>query len=121
MRNTIRSKTLTSKNTLFLSTKLKIPTRILYQTAISHSYKINSAIQANPRWASCVTTPRKWFWIPQNSSSFYVTAHNIGSKKKSITTQLPSVYAIIADAIDIHQPLPMTEKEKNKLVLQLCN
>jgi hypothetical protein len=90
-------------------------------TRIPNLHKACSNIQANPKWKDCVKTPRKWFWLPKNNVSFYIKGTNIGVDKKSFTTQLPSVYAIIADAIDTNQPLPISEKEKNKLVLQLCN
>ena len=41
--------------------------------------------------------------------------------KKKITTILPGTYAVIADAINTEQNMTISQKEMNKIIMQLCN
>lgn len=90
-------------------------------TRILNLHKTNQALAANPQWRDRVKTPRKWFWLPKEPPFFHITGKNIGGNKKTIRTSLPSVYAIIADAIDTSHEIPLATKTKNNLIIQLCN
>lgn len=90
-------------------------------TRVLNLHQTNQAIALNSRWRHRVKTPRKWFWLPKQTPFFYVEGKNIGQKKKNLTTMLPSVYAVIADAIDTTNEMPVAQKIKNNLIIKLCN
>ncbi len=74
-----------------------------------------------PRWAEHVSFPRKWFWLPENQEDIIITGKNIAGNS-SIETNIPSVYGIIADEIDIHnQTQELSTRTKGKIIMQLCN
>lgn len=73
-----------------------------------------------PRWANRVYMPRKWFWLPKENNMLHIEGQNIGTHK-TIETKMPGTYAIIADAIDFQQEAPLPQKEKNALIMELCN
>jgi hypothetical protein len=81
---------------------------------------LNKRIATNPRWSQQIDTPRKWFWLPKQPRWFEITGKNIG-EEKNLTTLIPSVYGVIADAIDIERTLSFWSSEDKKLELELCN
>lgn len=89
-------------------------------TRIPNLYKINK-ILAHTEWCDLVKTPRKWFWLPRECTFFHITGKNIGPQKETLTTSLPSIYAVIADAIDTTQYIPLANKQKNGMIIKLCN
>jgi len=50
-------------------------------------------------WRTNLTTPRKWFWLPQNPIWLEITTYNIG-KKPVDHIRLPAIYGVIADALE---------------------
>lgn len=89
-------------------------------TRIKNLELLNHKISSNKNWQSRVETPRKWFWTPKNSKWLHIVGKNIGNKEKTTTT-LPGTYAIIADAINTDQEMVMSQKKRNKIIMQLCN
>lgn len=89
-------------------------------TRIPNLHTTNDTL-AHTAWRDHVKTPRKWFWLPENCTFFHVTGKNIGPDKETLTTTLPSVYAVIADAIDTTQHIPISNKKKNTMIIKLCN
>lgn len=72
-----------------------------------------------PRWATHVEFPRKWFLIPKDSENIIIKGINICSEP--LETTLPSIYAIVADAIETDKEIPIDLKKKKRMVMQLCN
>jgi hypothetical protein len=89
-------------------------------TRIKNAIIVNNKIATLPQWAGCVETPRKWLWMPNQLKWLEIIGHNIGGKKE-IRTILPSIYAIVADAIDMQHQYKMPTKQKKHIVMQLCN
>ncbi len=89
-------------------------------TRVQNLKRVNHQIAQLPRWADHVKTPRKWFWLPKQEDNIIIEGQNIGGKEY-ISTVLPSVYAIVADAMPIDQEIPIPTGKKKKMVMQLCN
>lgn len=75
-------------------------------TRIPNLQKINTMISTSPEWSKILETPRKWYWQPRNNRWFRLVGYNIGGKKEQ-SIDLPSVYALICDAIDVERTLTM--------------
>jgi hypothetical protein len=87
-------------------------------TRVKNLEIIRNLIAEDPYWACRVVLPRKWFWIPQNVRWFELTGYNIGPVScRSI--KLPSVYAIIADAIEVEQTFTMEQPDQVELAIKL--
>jgi hypothetical protein len=80
---------------------------------------IKKQIALMPRWATHVEFPRKWFWVPHNSKNIVIKGKNISDTP--LETTLPSIYAIVADAIETDKEIPIDLKRKKRMVMQLCN
>lgn len=53
----------------------------------------------NSDWETRVTLPRKWFWIPEEASWINMNLVNLDEQEK--TFQIPGIYGILCDAIDL--------------------
>lgn len=74
-------------------------------TRISNLKRIQKKLQTHPHWKKRVGLPRKWFWEPRDNQYFTIEGKNIGNEQ-AIKASLPSVYAVICDAIEAsHFPL----------------
>lgn len=89
-------------------------------TRIRNAIVVNNKIESLPQWAGCVDIPRKWLWLPSSPKLLEIIGRNIGGKKE-IRTILPSIYGIVADAIDMNNQFQMPTKQKKQVVMQLCN
>ena len=89
-------------------------------TRIKNLGQVRKKIQTHDHWSKIIDFPRKWFWLPNNSRWIEITGHNIGNKKK-LTTKLPSVYGIIADAIKADKTFSLFNKNEKKVGMELCN
>lgn len=85
---------------------------------VKNRERIQEQIDADPAWSTKISTPRKWFWRPQNTRWFEVKSKNLGPTER--TTVLPSVYAIICDTIDA-DPFQMTNSEDRKTGIELSH
>lgn len=79
---------------------------------------IRSIIRSDDRWRDIVDVPRKWFWIPQSQEWINITTENMGSTNAVI--ELPSVYAVICDAIASHESFHLLNREHRQRALELC-
>ena len=77
-------------------------------------------IQTNENFKGLVDFPRKWFWLPDKPTYLQLTGQSIGNFEH-ITKEIPAVYAIVADAIDIEKPFSMRRYKDRKLALDIAN
>ncbi|HSC24861.1 MAG TPA: hypothetical protein VLB80_01420 [Candidatus Babeliales bacterium] len=90
-------------------------------TRIRNLELVKNQIDNSTRWKNKVITPRKWYWIPKKHRFIQINGYNIGGEKKEISTLMPSVYAIIADAIDTTEDAPLlSSQQKSELIMELC-
>lgn len=89
-------------------------------TRIKNLEIIKEKIDNDPYWSKIIDLPRKWFWMPTNNRWFILTGKNIGNKPVQ-SVKLPSVYAIIADAIKSKKTLSLLNKRERKLAIQFSN
>lgn len=89
-------------------------------TRIKNAQDIQAIISANPYWASRVDIPRKWFWTPENVRMITIVGENIG-RHNHITTNIPSTYCIVADAIEIERSMTLVNAEDRIESMALCN
>ena len=89
-------------------------------TRVKNLELVNNQIKEHARWNSCITTPRKWYWLPKKPRWIQIKGWNIGGKKE-LSTIMPSVYAIVADAINTKEDAPLlSSQEKSELIMELC-
>lgn len=69
---------------------------------------VKKMISASEKWKDRITLPRKWFWLPKDPVWIHIKAHNLG--EKYFETNIPAVYAIIADAINLVDERPSSKE-----------
>jgi len=84
---------------------------------VRNAEAIRANICQSATWNDRVALPRKWFWEPINQKWFTVTSERLGTYGHSV--RLPSMYAIICDAIDIETPLQILNPEHRKIGMEL--
>lgn len=90
-------------------------------TRIRNRDLIQKTIAVISRWRNHVEIPRKWYWLPPKLHELTLIGRNIGGHEE-IQTTIPSLYAIIEDAIDIkNETKRISQKKKRKLIIDLCN
>lgn len=89
-------------------------------TRIDNKKNIEKQLAVNPFKDITVETPNKWFWVPRNNRYIQIDGTNIGNGKR-LSTQLPSVYAVIADAIDTNNETDLSAEQCKQLSIELCN
>lgn len=89
-------------------------------TRIKNLHVIKERIAQSAYWSEHVVIPRKWFWVPKKPEWLEISGKNIGPEK-TIITQIPAIYGIIADAIDCGEKLSIHNPEHTQLSLSLCN
>jgi hypothetical protein len=73
-------------------------------TRIKNLEILKKNIATDPFWAQIIDTPRKWHWLPKENRWLTVIGKNIGENhNKTISMELPSIYAVIADEIKINK------------------
>ncbi len=73
----------------------------------------------NPVWASVVSMPRKWFWIPKNVRWFWLEGEGFAGHD-TLRIMLPSVYVVIADKIDASKSFSLLNTPQAHTSLELC-
>lgn len=86
-------------------------------TRIKNLEAIKNQISNHPEWSDKLDVPRKWFWIPAQNRWFELHSKNIGKEDRCL--KLPSIYGIIADAINTRKNFSLLNKENRKLALEL--
>lgn len=90
-------------------------------TRIANRKQIEQKVKTLDRWKDHIALPRKWFWMPKSEETIVLSGKNIGDLE-SVTTEIPGVYAIIADKVDFSQQTNMLSvNKKRKMFMQLCN
>jgi hypothetical protein len=98
---------------------LKLNRHLFGLTRIRNRNLVMKKLQENSFWKSRVDAPRKWFWVAENSQSIVIATHFAQHPDRVI--EIPSIYAIIEDAIDFSSHLSLWKERDRKLSLHLCN
>ena len=80
---------------------------------------LTAKIATMPQWKDRIIFPRKWFWQPKNNRWFEVSGANF-LQEPNLITQLPEVYAIVADEIVCHKRLSQIRKTHGRTIFKLC-
>lgn len=86
-------------------------------TRISNLEDIKKILSYNPYYLEHIDFPRKWYWKPQNNYDLHIT-WNKTPYKDAETFIIPSIYAVIADYIDIDTTYP--QSELNKIAMKVA-
>lgn len=90
-------------------------------TRLANRSFIAERIQHLKQWKHHLEMPRKWFWLPKQQNNIILAGKNIGTLD-TVQTEIPSVYAIVADKIDFSdQTHLLTPQTKRQMIMQLCN
>lgn len=84
---------------------------------IKNAYEVRKRIQESPSWSKRIDLPRKWFWQPKNQRWFTIKSTNIGPDDREI--RLPSVYALICDAIEDDEKFDIMNEKHRTLAMRL--
>lgn len=88
-------------------------------TRIKNLENIRLKIESDPYWSTIIDMPRKWYWLPEKVRWFTVESDNISEEYKFM--RLPSVYVILADAIESDGCLRLWKKSNRKIALEISN
>lgn len=89
-------------------------------TRVKNLKNMQKAIELHPYWHDHMILPRKWFWLPNNTSWINLQGINI-KNGETLTNSIPGTFAIIADAIDTNNSFKMTPREEQQMAMQFCN
>lgn len=79
---------------------------------------IAEKVSEHPVWSEKIIIPRKWFWLPKKVRYLQVSSKHMGPQDRTI--RLPSVYAIVADAIDASYTLELGNPDHRKLGIDIA-
>lgn len=88
-------------------------------TRIKNLEHLQNKIAQHRYWHDKVSFPRKWFWTPENTPWLHLRGKNIGSGTP--TTQIPSIYAVIADYIEIERTFTLQERKDRRRAFALSS
>jgi hypothetical protein len=88
---------------------------------VKNGKTIQAHIDADPYWRGKINTPRKWYWRPKETRWFELTGKRINEKGEELRTVLPSIYAVICDAIDPDYTFKLRNEDNRKLAIQLSH
>lgn len=86
---------------------------------IENAEYVRRKIQEHPALRSTCDVPRKWMWQPKEQRFFTLQSHNLGSCDHIIT--LPSVYAIVCDAIESDESFKILNKKHRTRAIQFSH
>jgi hypothetical protein len=86
---------------------------------LKNAEKIREIIAGSAAWKNRVAVPRKWFWEPKDQKWFEVRSENLGTREHYV--KLPSIYAIVCDAIDIETSLDIFDAQHRELGMELSH
>lgn len=89
-------------------------------TRVGNALSVRQRLAMDPEWATTVDVPRKWFWLPSQPHWLEICGDNIGGKR-NLRTQIPGIYAVIADAIDASRTLALSSSDDRALAIKLAN
>ena len=88
-------------------------------TRIKNLQDINKKIEKNSILSGIIETPRKWYWIYNNCKWLAIQEHNMSQDNK--TTAIPSIYGVIADAIEEEKNKNISSKLHRKICIKVYN
>jgi hypothetical protein len=88
-------------------------------TRIPNRNEIQKKIDSNRYWSDIIETPRKWFWQPKNNRHIAITGKNIGTKPQYML--LPSIYAIVCDAIESDSDFSILDRNDRDIALSITD
>jgi hypothetical protein len=87
---------------------------------VMNLYHTKNKLARMPEWRSLIAFPRKWFWLPQKPR--FMTFHGTHVEgHPTLTNKIPEVFAIVADEVDLTTQIKISAKEKEKIIIKLCN
>lgn len=89
-------------------------------TRIKNREHILQKAQRMPAWRNRIIMPRKWFWLPKNARWLSLTGYNLCHDKK-VTTEIPAIYAVIADRIDVTPDTTLSRQEQTNIIFKFCH
>jgi hypothetical protein len=91
-------------------------------TRLSNMHHIHERLSNDSYWKEKADVPRKWLWIPENVQQLEIVGINCG-QVESQHMLVPSIYCIIADAIDSQKSLSCFNvlEQERKLIMDLFN
>lgn len=89
-------------------------------TRLRNRELLEKKLKTLPQWQGKIEFPRKWFFIPSSNRWICMEGSNLGNKKYQYI-EIPSIYAIIADAIIPERVFSLYNKEDKKIALQITN
>lgn len=89
-------------------------------TRVRNLELVNAAIAKDATWKEMMSTPRKWYWLPEKSNWITLNGKNIGGKNQ-ISCSFPATYGIIADAIDAERSCSILNKKDRNTMMKFCN
>lgn len=88
-------------------------------TRIKNLEHLQKKLAQHPYWHNKISFPRKWFWTPPNTPWLLLEGKNIG--KGSPKTEIPSVYAVVADYIDFERTFKLTKRADRRTAFALSS
>lgn len=90
-------------------------------TRIPNLAALREVIEADPAWRDRIILPRKWYWLPRTKRTFTVVGKNIGPRNQTQSLELPSIYGIICDEINMERQLNTFDARDRALVYDIIN
>jgi hypothetical protein len=89
-------------------------------TRIKNLENLRKQINAHPYWKNRISFPRKWHWLPKKNNWIELTSKNLGPEKKR-TTQIPAIYALVCDYINIERIFTLHNKNDRCIAMNISN
>lgn len=89
-------------------------------TRVKNLEEIDKKIDASREWSGLIDTPRKWFWLPEKPLWIEMRSKNIGNSGE-LKTELPAIYAIIADYIESEKTFSLTNRADRAFGLKFAH
>ncbi len=86
-------------------------------TRISNLENIKKILMFNPYYLDNIDFPRKWYWKPTDNYNLEITWHASPYKSEE-KFNIPAIYAVISDYIDIDETYP--QQELNKIAMKIA-
>ena len=89
-------------------------------TRLTNHERIQTLIK-NHNLQKLLQLPRKWFWKPENINYLHIKGSNFGGDKNAFEIDIPSIYAIIADAINPQSSFSLFNAHDRTKALKIFN
>lgn len=89
-------------------------------TRIANRENISKKIEAL-NVTNFLSLPRKWFWKSEEEGNLLIRGYNFPGQKDIMETVIPSVYAVVADAINAERSFSLCNKQDRTIAFTLFN